>query len=35
MSQFSEQVGDERAALLVMEQHPEMLRFIAANTAIC
>ena len=35
MSQFRKQVGAECAALLVMEQHPEMLRFIAAERAIC
>ncbi len=35
MAQFRKQVGAERAALLVMEQHPEMLRFIATDRAIC
>ncbi len=35
MAEFRKQVGAERAALLVMEQHPEMLRFIATDRAIC
>lgn len=31
MAEFRKQVSAEHAALMAMEQHPEMLRFIAAK----